>query len=107
MKVAVASKDGISVNLHFGHAKTFWVYQRSKGRYALLEKREVDHYCHGQHGDQTAMQKILTTLTDCDAVLIAKVGDGPAAKLRAIGVEPVAEYAYEAIVDALADLALN
>lgn len=107
MKIAVASKDGISVNLHFGHAKVFWVYEGQQGQFTLLEKREVDHYCHGQHGDQSAMQNILTTLTDCDAVLVAKVGDGPAEKLRAMGIEPVTEYGYEAIDEALTELAMG
>lgn len=103
MKLAVATKDGISINLHFGHAKSFWIYQWQDDQCKFLEQREVDHYCHGQHGDQTAMQKILTTLADCDVVFVAKVGDGPAEKLRAIGVTPVDEFGYEAIEDALSE----
>lgn len=101
LRIAVATKDGISTNLHFGHAKSFWVYDIKNNRPQLFEKRDVDHYCHGQHGDQSAMQKILHTINDCQAVFVAKIGDGPAEKLRAIGVEAVDDYAYEAIADAL------
>lgn len=100
-KVAVATKDGLSVNLHFGHAKEFWIYQCDGDAIKLLERREVDHYCHGQHGDQSAMQKILKTINDCEAVFVAKVGDGPTAKLAKIGVVAVDEFAYEAVEDSL------
>ena len=101
-KIAIASKDGIAVNLHFGHAKEFWIYQCDDAGCQLLERRDVDHYCHGQHGDQSAMQKILKTINDCEAVFVAKVGDGPTEKLAKIGVRAVADYAYEAIEDSLA-----
>lgn len=100
-KIAVATKDGISVNVHFGHAKMFWVYQLLAGGVQLLEKREVDHYCHGQVGDQSAMQKILASIKDCDVMLCAKIGDGPRQKLENIGVQAVADYAYEAIDEAV------
>lgn len=100
-KVAIASKDGISVNLHFGHADVFWVYQLQAQGFALLEKREVDKYCHGHTGSQSAMAKILETIKDCHAVFSAKIGDGPVDKLNAIGVQSVSEYAYEAIEDSL------
>lgn len=103
IKVAVATKDGISTNLHFGHAKSFWVYQLSPEGFQLLDRRDVDHYCHGQHGDQSALTKILHTIADCQAVFVAKIGDGPAEKLRAVGVEAVDDYAYEAIAASLQD----
>lgn len=103
LKVAVATKDGISTNLHFGHAKSFWIYQLSPQGFQLVDRRDVDHYCHGQHGDQSALAKILHTIGDCQAVFVAKIGDGPTEKLRAVGVEAVDNYAYEAIEDALGD----
>lgn len=105
LKLAVASKDGISINLHFGHAKEFWVFEVSEVECTLLERRSVDHYCHGQTGDQSAMQKILATINDCSAVMVAKVGDGPIAKLAAVGVTAVDEYAYMGIRDSLLDYA--
>lgn len=103
IKIAVATKDGLSVNLHFGHAKEFWIYQIAGGHCQFLERREVDHYCHGQHGDQSAMQKILTTINDCQAVFVAKVGDGPVEKLAKVGVTAVSDYAYESVTESLAD----
>lgn len=102
-KLAVASKDGIAINQHFGHAKMFWIFQVSTTVCEFLEQREVDHYCHGQTGDQSAMQKILRTINDCEAVFVAKIGDGPIEKLRAIGVKSVDAYAYLGIRDSLMD----
>ena len=102
-QLAVATKDGISINEHFGHAKQFWIYAATADTCRLLEKREVEHYCLGNHSSKTAMAKILETIKDCEAVFVAKIGDGPIEKLAAIGVQAVADYAYEAIEDSLLD----
>ena len=102
-RVAVASKDGVSINLHFGHASEFWIYQQNGQDWELLERREVDHYCHGHTGDQSAMQKNLHTISDCSAVFVAKIGDGPVEKLRAKGIESVDDFAYLGIEESLKD----
>lgn len=102
-KVAVASKDGISINLHFGHANAFWVYQFENGSFKFLEKRDVDKYCLGHIGDQQAMAKILQTVKDCKAVFSAKIGDKPVEKLEKISVASVSEYAYESVEESLQD----
>lgn len=72
MKVAVASKDGMSINLHFGHAKSFIIYEITDGQLQQIDNREVDHYCHGQHGDQSALQKSYTPLTIAKPYLLPK-----------------------------------
>lgn len=101
MKVAVASKDGISINQHFGHARIFWIFLITPHSCEFIEQRQVDNYCHGQTGDATAMQEILRTIDDCEAVFVAKIGDGPVEKLSNIGVHSVEEYAYLGIRDSL------
>ena len=101
MLVAVASKSGLAIDEHFGHAKAFRIYRLDETGCQLIESREVDHYCHGQHGDQSAMQKILHTIADCRAVFVAKVGDGPVEKLAARGIEAVSDYPWEEIEPAL------
>ena len=107
MKLAVASKDGLSINVHFGHAKRFAIYEVSSTACWLVEERDVAHYCHGDQGSASAMEMILHTIADCRAVLIAKIGDGPVDKLAAKGIEAVCAYAYEAIEPSLLDYALN
>jgi predicted Fe-Mo cluster-binding NifX family protein len=97
MLVAVASKSGIAIDEHFGHARAFRIYRLDENGCRFQESRDVDHYCHGQTGDQTAMQKILRTIADCQAVFVAKVGDGPVEKLAARGIEAVSDYPWEEI----------
>lgn len=101
VRVAVASKDGIAINQHFGHAKMFWIFMVTPLACEFIEQREVDNYCHGQTGDASAMQKILRTIRDCEAVFVAKIGDGPIDKLNNIGVKSVDEYAYLGVRDSL------
>ena len=103
--LAVASKDGVSINEHFGHATQFRIYEVSPNHCHFVENREVAHYCHGQTGDQSAMAGILETIKDCAAVFVARIGDGPTAKLAAIGVTAVADYPYAAIEESLLDYA--
>ncbi len=105
IKIAVATKDGVSINQHFGHAKQFWIYELDAKHCELLEKREIEHYCLGNHSSKTAMAKILVTIADCAAVFVAKIGDSPAEKLNAINVIAVSDYAYQAIESSLLDYA--
>lgn len=101
--LAVASKDAISINLHFGHTKAFLVYKVDAESCEFVQRREVEHYCQGHVGNMSALDKILSTIDDCSAVFTAKTGEGPAERLSRIGVQSVSEYAYEAIEGALMD----
>ncbi len=105
MKIGVATKDGVSVNLHFGHADTFWIYDVTRKSFALYEKREVDKYCHDHTDSQTIMNKILECIKGCHAVFSAKIGDVPAEKLEQNGIKSVQDYAYESIGESLLDYA--
>lgn len=103
LKLAVASKEGMAISEHFGHAKAFFIYEVTTQHCQFLEQREVEHYCLGNHSSKTAMAKILETIRDCSAVFIARIGDGPTEKLDAIGVQVIVDYAYEAIEPSLLD----
>lgn len=103
LKLAVASKEGIAISEHFGHAKKFLIYQASPDVCQFLETREVAHYCLGQSADASAISGILEAIKDCHAVFVAKIGDGATAKVNKIGVTAVADYAYEAIEASLPD----
>ena len=41
IKVAVASSDGKNIDLHFGQAKSFLIYEFKDGKFDFSEKREV------------------------------------------------------------------
>ncbi len=105
MKIAIATKDGISINLHFGHAKEFWIYQIEDNKSQFIERREVENYCLGNSSSKTAMGMILETIKDCQAVFVAKIGDGPKEKLAVINVAALDDYAYLAVNDSIDDYA--
>lgn len=104
-RVAVATKEGVMVSEHFGHAKRFHIYELNANGCRLIEQRQVRHYCLGGSSDKSAMAEILDTIQDCDAVFVAKVGDGPTEKLAARGITAVSEYAWEEIEPSLQDYA--
>lgn len=106
-RVAVASKDGISINEHFGHAKLFWIYELSHQGCFFKEKRDVDNYCLGGHGDKSALANIFDIISDCTTVFVAKIGDGPAEKLAIRGIKAVADYTWEEIEKSLLDYHVN
>ncbi|SEQ47629.1 Dinitrogenase iron-molybdenum cofactor [Amphritea atlantica] len=99
--MAVASKDAVSINLHFGHARAFLIYRVCEDHCEFIERRVVDHYCQGHTGDRSAMELILETIKDCHAVFVVKIGDGPQEKLKRIGVISVSDYGHEGIEESL------
>jgi predicted Fe-Mo cluster-binding NifX family protein len=105
IRVAVGSKEGVAVSEHFGHAKSFYIYDLSADACHLVGQREVRHYCLGGSSDKTAMAEILDTIQDCNAVFVAKIGDGPTDKLAARGITAVSDYAWEEIEVSLRDYA--
>ncbi|WP_245671914.1 nitrogenase cofactor biosynthesis protein NifB [Desulfuribacillus stibiiarsenatis] len=74
-KVAVATKSGIIVDLHFGHAEEFAIYQYKNQQFLLLEKRKVSKYCNGEDECKEDKRKqMVNMLRDCDAVLSLRIG---------------------------------
>ena len=41
IKVAIASSDSLNVDLHFGQAKSFLIYELKDSKFVLTEKREL------------------------------------------------------------------
>ena len=106
--VAVATKTGHQIDLHFGHADAFAIYTVDGDAIRFLEQRAVEHYCQGGHGDEDKREAILRALADCRAVFLARVGDGPAKRLRDAGIVPVTDYPHAAPEASIADwLRLN
>ena len=86
-RLAIATSDGFAVNEHFGHAKFFRVYDISNDGYDFIEVRDAVAACQQTLGhDTTRFDKIIELLSDCDAVLVQKIGEGAAAYLIERGV---------------------
>jgi len=99
--VGVASKGNNQINEHFGHAETFLIYEVSASEVKFVETREVEHYCQGGYGDEDKREAILRALADCRACFVARIGDGPRAKLSGAGIEAVSDYPFGAIEESL------
>ncbi|NEO27102.1 MAG: dinitrogenase iron-molybdenum cofactor [Kamptonema sp. SIO4C4] len=91
-RVAVASKTGKLVDVHFGHASSFDIYDVDEEQAEFIEKRHVNPYCHGAENTPGDLDEILQTLADCQAVLVSRIGIGPDDRLNAAGIAPIQTY---------------
>ncbi len=90
--VAVATKGGGLVNQHFGHAKEFQIYEVDANDAKFIGHRKIDHYCQGGYGEETSLEPIIKAISDCQAVLVSKIGHCPQEELRKAGLEVVEAY---------------
>ena len=77
MKAAVASDDGIHINLHFGHCESFYIYEITETEARLCDVRKTERFCtkesnHGTHNG--VMEKFLLMLMDCKMILCESIG---------------------------------
>jgi nitrogen fixation protein NifB len=96
-RVAVATRGDGLVNQHFGHASEFQVYDVSRAGARLVGVRKVEHYCRGGDGEDGVLEATLEAISDCAAVLVAKVGRCPRERLAEAGIEPVDRHAFQPI----------
>ena len=101
IRMAVSTRDGTKVNLHFGATDTFFIYDVSADGATLVEKRSIASLAKdGEDVRDTACR----ILSDCKALLLEKVGVNPRAMLAAVGVEAIESYKGELVATALADV---
>jgi nitrogen fixation protein NifB len=98
--VAVATQEGMLVNLHLGEAPGFQIWGPQEGCFRMIEARSAPPPGGGANRWWTMAE----ILKDCRAVLVSGVGDTPQAILSEAGVEPVVmngfiEMALTAIYD--------
>ena len=83
--VAVASREGVLVNLHLGEADSFQIWGPEGQGFRLLEERPAPP----PGGGDQRWWEMAEVLQDCRAVLISALGETPAAILSDAGVVPV------------------
>ena len=94
-KYAVASKSGMLVDQHFGHAGEFYIYESDGTNVKFLEKRLVKNYCNGIEecdDKKPAMASIVAAVSDCSGVIALRIGDTPARKLESLGIAVISTY---------------
>lgn len=101
MRVAVVSSDGKVINQHFGKASRFLIFEVNRGKAQLVEVRETTPlFCSADcgHADE-ALNRTISLIIDCEAVLCARIGNGVDNELRKNGIKPVEApyFIYEAL----------
>jgi nitrogen fixation protein NifB len=102
--MAVATSGQGVINVHFGHAKEFLIYEASPEGVRFISHRKADQYCGGDVScgeTESTLQTTIRSLTGCEAVLCSKVGYEPWEMLEKAGIMPNGEHAMENIEEAV------
>lgn len=94
-RYAVASKNGILVDQHFGHAEEFYIYESDGKKVRFVEKRPIDKYCTGIRDCDEKTDKIgavLAAINDCSGVLALRIGDSPTQRMQERGIQVISTY---------------
>ncbi len=103
-RVAVTSKYRRLVDLHFGHAEEFHIYDVGSMGSEYVESRKVEKYCTDSECDDPESRKeaALKAIEDCDAVLTMRIGYHAHKRLSDKGLLVV--ESCESVEDGLLDL---
>ena len=86
-KVAVASTDGKNIDVHYGKADKFFIYQiDDEAGFDFIEVRNTKPACFGSGHLVAEMERSTSQFTDCRYVVAARIGSGAAASLAAKGI---------------------
>jgi nitrogen fixation protein NifB len=102
--MAVATSGQGVINMHFGHAKEFLIYEASPDGVRFMSHRKTDLYCGGDDtcGEgESVLQQTIRSLAGCEAVLCSKIGYEPWDMLEQAGIIPNGEHAMEPIEEAV------
>lgn len=88
VKIAAASTDGIVVNQHFGRADKFFILETDEdtAEFTLLEERSTVPVCHGGDHSDTQMKEAVQNLSDCQYVLVSRIGMRARNELETLGI---------------------
>jgi len=87
-KVAVASSDGITIDVHFGQARHFSLYEvQDDGTFIQVGEREIPGASSADTGEHHDTDATARALADLDAVLAHRIGQGGVATLKGHGVK--------------------
>ena len=92
MKIAITTSNGKSVDLHFGKAKSFNIYELTSEELAFIETRSTGGYCSGNSNHKFKPNKLdaaFEVIKDCEVICTAKIGETPSTKLQEKGLHVV------------------
>jgi len=101
LRVAVTSGQGQKVDLHFGHADQFLVFDITAGPAEFLEARHVESGEEDFEGLED-LDAVVDLLSDCQVVVSRRVGPHARARLDARGIRAV--ESSDTVLESLAQL---
>jgi len=104
--VAVTTGGEGMINMHFGSAKEFLVYEAGdKAIKFVMHRKIASSYCSGPENcnGNNPIEEIKQTLHDCDILLTEKIGDCPMDELKAINLIADESYALQPIEKSVFD----
>jgi len=72
--IAVSTTDGKTIHRHFGRTEKFCIVSINDNNYSYIETREVEPCCNNFEHHESAFDKVLEILHDCEAVIVGKIG---------------------------------
>lgn len=103
-RVAAASSDGRTVDLHFGQAQEFYIYDLGERDWRFVEKRNIRRAIGHNPAE---FDKVRLLLWDCEAVLVSRIGPSAAEYLLVKGLRVFeVPYPLEQVLDRLVKLRL-
>jgi len=93
-RFAVATKSGAIVDMHFGHAEQFYIYESDGENVRFVETREVAKYCDGAECDdkRDKWESVINAVSDCSAVIALRTGLAPEKRLKEKGIDVITTY---------------
>lgn len=87
MKIAVASNNGKTVNLHFGDASHCLIFEADGNQVKFVELREKPRKPIKDHSDR--WMQSLELISDCQVVLCSRIGPEPKEALNSRRIEAI------------------
>lgn len=107
-KVAFASSDGKVVNQHFGRSKQFLIVEIDDKDYKYIETRINEPACQEFQHSEDAMSKSIELISDCEAVFVARIGQGALTQLEANAIKGIeAPYFIEDVLKKILNSRVN
>jgi nitrogen fixation protein NifX len=96
IRIAFASKDGISVNEHFGWCETFYIYEIDQSSSRLVSQQDASQKLEDEV--EKLIYKI-ESLDNSDIVYVAQIGPKAANMVKKAGIYPMSSSNQEQKID--------
>lgn len=96
-RIGIATTDGLVVNQHFGRAESFLIADVDETeKINVIEQRFLQPICEGGDHDDNRLLANVEKLSDCNYILVSRIGPGASALLSQKG---IAAYEIPGVIE--------